>query len=72
MNDTTSGLLVMTAYGVTGALMMAIALGILIKIWDYLTPVDEWKEIGENNIAVAIVTASVILAFGYVIGNAIS
>lgn len=52
--------------------MMSLALGILIKVWNWLTPVDEWEELKKGNIAVAIVTSAVIIAFAIVIAAAIA
>lgn len=63
----------LTALGwaVTGAISMAISLAILLKIFSWLTPIDEWKEIREKNYAVAIIIAAVIIAFGIVVAVAI-
>lgn len=58
-------------WGVVGALTMSLSLGLLIKIFDWMTPIDEWKEIEKGNVCVAIILAAVILAFGIVIGCAI-
>ena len=65
-------LLLMFAYGISGAVVMGIALGILIKIWDRLTPIDDWEELKKGNIAVAIVTAAVILSLAIIVAAAIS
>ena len=62
----------MAAYGIVAALVMSVALGLLIKIWNWLTPVDEWEELKKGNIAVAIVLAAVIISFGLVVSSAIS
>jgi uncharacterized membrane protein YjfL (UPF0719 family) len=51
---------------------MSLALGLLIKVWNLLTPVDEWEEIKKGNIAVAIVLAAVIIGFAIVVSVAIS
>ena len=50
---------------------MACGLGILLKVFDWLTPIDEWAEIKKGNISVAIIMAAVILALGIAIGFAI-
>lgn len=60
------------AYGVGGAIVMAIGLGILIKVWDWITPIDEWEELKKGNIAVGIVTAAVILSLAIIVAAAIS
>ncbi len=45
------------------------ALFILLKVYDYLTPkIDEQEELKKGNIAVAIVLASLILGFSFVVG----
>ncbi|MFA5730039.1 MAG: DUF350 domain-containing protein [Candidatus Paceibacterota bacterium] len=47
---------------------MALALSLLIKVFTWITPIDEWEEIKKNNIGVAIIIASVILGTALVIG----
>jgi uncharacterized membrane protein YjfL (UPF0719 family) len=61
----------MLGYGVVAALIMSLALGLLIKVWNWLTPVDEWEELKKGNIAVAIVLAAVIVGFAIVVSSAI-
>lgn len=58
-------------YGISAALTMAAGLVILIKIWDHFTPIDEWEELKKGNIAVAIVTAAVIISLALVVAAAI-
>jgi uncharacterized membrane protein YjfL (UPF0719 family) len=58
-------------WGVVGAVSMACGLGILLRVFDWLTPIDEWDEIKKGNISVAIIMAAVILALGIAIGFAI-
>jgi uncharacterized membrane protein YjfL (UPF0719 family) len=62
----------MLGYGVAAALIMSLALGILTKVWDWITPVDEWEEIRKGNIAMAIVFSAVIIAFAIVVSTAIA
>lgn len=62
----------MLGYGVVAALIMSVALAILIKVWNWLTPIDEWEELKKGNVAVAIVLAAVVIAFAIVVGIAIS
>lgn len=64
--------LITFGWAITGAISMSVALGIGIKIYSYLTPINEWEEIKKGNIGVAIIVASVILAFALVIGLTIS
>ena len=59
-------LLVMFVYAISGALMLACALTLLIKIWNWITPIDEWEELKKGNVAVAIVMAAVIISFAIV------
>lgn len=58
-------------YGLAGALVMSLALGILIRIWNWITPMDDWEELKKGNIAVAIVMAAVILGFALVVASAV-
>ena len=50
---------------------LAVGLGILLRVFDWLTPIDEWEEIKKGNISVAIIMAAVVLALGIAIGFAI-
>ena len=58
-------------WGVVGAVSLAFGLGILLRVFDWLTPIDEWEEIKKGNTSVAIIMAAVILALGIAIGFAI-
>lgn len=58
-------------WGVVGAISMACGLAILLRVFDWLTPIDEWEEIRKGNISVAIILAAVILALGIAVGFAI-
>ncbi len=58
-------------WGVVGAVSLAFGLGILLRVFDWLTPIDEWEEIKKGNISVAIIMAAVILALGMAVGFAI-
>ena len=64
--------LYMLAYGIVAALIMSLALGILVKVWDWVTPIDEWEELKKGNIAVGIVLAAVVIGFAIVVSTAIS
>jgi uncharacterized membrane protein YjfL (UPF0719 family) len=72
MHPLLTNALYMLAYGFAAALIMSLALGLLIKVWNWLTPVDEWEELKKGNIAVAIVLAAVIIGFAIVVSTAIS
>jgi uncharacterized membrane protein YjfL (UPF0719 family) len=59
-------------WGVVGILTMAISLWVLLLVFTWLTPVDEWEELKKGNLAIAIVMASVIIGFALVISSAIA
>jgi uncharacterized membrane protein YjfL (UPF0719 family) len=54
-----------------GAVARAIALALLLRVFAWLTPMDEWAELRQGNVAVAIVVGAVIVAFALVIAAAI-
>jgi len=55
-------------WGITGAITMAIALPLLLWVFDKFTPVDEWAEIKKGNMAVAVILAALVLGFAIVMG----
>jgi uncharacterized membrane protein YjfL (UPF0719 family) len=59
-------------WGAVGVLTMALSLWILLLVFTWLTPVDEWDELKKGNLAIAIVMASVIIGFALVISSAIA
>jgi uncharacterized membrane protein YjfL (UPF0719 family) len=59
-------------WGLVGAIAMALSLVVLLKVFTWLTPVDEWAELRNGNLGIAIVMGAVIIAFGLVVGAAIS
>ena len=58
-------------WALIGSLSMAVALAIMLKVFNWLTPINEWEEIKKGNVGVAIVIASVIIGAAIVIGNTI-
>lgn len=60
--------LITLGWALTGAVSMALSLGILIKIFDWISPVNEWEEIKKGNMSMAVVLAAVILGTALVIG----
>lgn len=58
-------------WAVVGAIAMAIALVLLVRVFTWLTPIDEWAELRQGNVAVAIVVGAVVIAFALVIAAAI-
>ena len=64
--------LITFGWAIIGAVSMAIGLVLAIKIFDLATTrLDEWEEIKNGNMAVAVVIGSVVLAVAYVIGSAV-
>jgi uncharacterized membrane protein YjfL (UPF0719 family) len=59
-------------WGVVGIFTMALSLWVLLLVFTWLTPVDEWDELKKGNVAIAIVMASVIIGFALVISSAIA
>ena len=72
MHPIITNILYMLGYGLAAALIMSLALGVCVKVWNWLTPVDEWEELKKGNIAVAIVLAAVIIGFAIVVSTAIA
>lgn len=64
--------LITFGWAITGAISMALALGIGLKLYSILTPIDEWEEVKKGNIGVAITIAAVIIGFSIVIGLTIN
>lgn len=60
--------LITFGWAITGAISMAVSLGILTKIFDIISPINEWEELKKGNLAVAIVFASVVIGTAFVIG----
>jgi len=62
-------MLITIAWALAGSLAMGISLGVLIKFFDWMTPVNEWNQIKNGNIAMGIILGAVILAFGLVVAT---
>ena len=60
------------AWSLVASVSMSISLGILLKVYDMMTPIDEWEEIRKGNIACAIIMAAVVLSFGIVVAMVVS
>jgi uncharacterized membrane protein YjfL (UPF0719 family) len=59
-------------WGAVGIFTMALSLWVLLGIFTWLTPVDEWHELKNGNLAIAMVMAAVIIGFALVIASAIA
>jgi len=64
--------LITFGWAITGAISMALALGIGLKLYGVLTPINEWEELKKGNIGVAMTIYTVIISFGIVIGLTIN
>ena len=53
-------------WGIVGILTMVLSLWIVLLVFTWLTPVDEWEELKKGNLAIAIVMAAVIISFALV------
>lgn len=60
--------LITFGWAITGAVSMALALGVMIKIFAWITPIDEWEELRKGNLGVAIILSATIIATALVIG----
>jgi len=60
--------LITFGWAIIGAISMAIALGLLVKIFSWITPINEWEEIKKGNIGVAIIMTAVIIGTALVVG----
>jgi uncharacterized membrane protein YjfL (UPF0719 family) len=60
--------LITLGWAVTGLISMAIAIPVLITVFNKFSPIDEWAEIKKGNVGVAIIIASLIIGFAIVIG----
>jgi len=60
--------LITFGWALTGAISMALALSLLVKVFMWITPIDEWEEVKKGNTGVSIIIASVIIGTALVIG----
>lgn len=64
--------LVTFGWAIVGSVSMGIGLIIAVKLFEFSTHrVDEWELIRQNNIAMAIILAAVIISVGIVIASAV-
>lgn len=72
MPDILYAYLITFGWALVGSVAMGIGIIIAIKLFDLSThKVDEWELIKQNNIAMAIVLAAVIISLGIVVASAI-
>ncbi|EKD33216.1 MAG: hypothetical protein ACD_76C00068G0013 [uncultured bacterium] len=60
--------LITFGWAITGAISMAVSLGIMLKILSWITPIDEWEELKKGNMAVGIFLMAVVIGTAFVIG----
>jgi uncharacterized membrane protein YjfL (UPF0719 family) len=64
--------LVTFGWAIVGSISMGIGIIIAVKLFEFSTHrVDEWELIKQNNIAMAIILAAVIVSVGIVIASAV-
>lgn len=54
--------LITFGWALTGAISMAISLGLMLKIFSWITPINEWEEIKNKNWGVVALLAIVIIS----------
>ena len=59
-------------WGAVGILTMAVSLWVLLSIFTWLTPVDEWEELKKGNLGIAIIMAAVIIGFAIVVASMVA
>jgi uncharacterized membrane protein YjfL (UPF0719 family) len=59
-------------WGIVGIVTMVLSLWIVLLVFTWLTPVDEWEELKKGNLAIALVMAAVIISFALVVSSAIA
>lgn len=64
--------LITFGWALTAAVSMAVAMGIGLKIFTLISPLDEWQEIRNGNIGMAIILASAIIGMAIVVALTIS
>jgi uncharacterized membrane protein YjfL (UPF0719 family) len=63
---------ILFGWAVAGGLSMAVILPIVLKVFTFINPTNEWEEIKKGNIGISIILSSVILSTAIVIAYAIS
>ncbi|GEM_PF-5660764 len=54
-------------WALVGAISMGVSLGVLIRFFDAMTPVNEWEEVRKDNRTMGIILGAVIVAFAIVV-----
>ncbi len=64
--------LITFGWALTGAVSMAISISIGLKIFNWISPLDEWQEIKNGNIGIAILLSAVVIGMALVVALTIS
>jgi uncharacterized membrane protein YjfL (UPF0719 family) len=59
-------------WGIVGAITMAVSLWLLLKVFTWLTPVDEWEELRKGNLGIAIIMGAVVIGFAIVVASMVA
>jgi len=60
--------LITFGWALTGAISMAVSLGLMLKLLTWLTPIDEWEELKKGNLAVGLFLMAIVIGTAFVIG----
>jgi uncharacterized membrane protein YjfL (UPF0719 family) len=66
MQDLLLALGKLVLFAVVGGIIMGIALAVFLRIFERLTPINEWEELKKGNMAVAVYVATAVLALSIV------
>lgn len=72
MNEFFRDALQALGWALVGAVSMALGLAILLRVFSWLTPIQEWEELKKGNVAVGLLMAAVVLATAIVVAVAIA
>lgn len=64
--------LITFGWALTAALSLAVSVGIGLKVFNWLSPLDEWEEVRNGNIGMAIILAAVIVGMAFVVALTIN
>ncbi len=59
-------------WALTAAVSVALAISLGLKVFNYISPLDEWEEIRKSNIAMALVLSSVVIGMSLVVAFTIN
>jgi uncharacterized membrane protein YjfL (UPF0719 family) len=72
MNEILAAYAITFGWAITGSVAMGLGIIIAVKLFEKSTRnIDEWEQIKQGNMAMAVILAAVILSVGIVIASAI-